>query len=431
MLLLLVAAVLVGFPTAFTLMALGIIFGFIGFQWNVFDLLVNKAFQLMTNDVLISIPVFLLMGYVMERAGLLDNLFRGVLLAAGGLRGSLAVATLVTGTIFGIASGIVGAGVALLGVIAFPAMLKQRYDPAFASGVIAAAGTLGILIPPSVQLILYSYVAGVSVARLYAAAFIPGFLLAGLYLIYVLGRAHLQKDIAPALPVEERGQSAGEVTKLLLKGLVPITILTVGVLGAILFGFATPTESASLGALGAVVLAAIYGRLNFQMIKESVFLTMRTAAMVGWLLVGSSLFSGVFALLGGSKLLGEVVNGLGLNAIAFVIVAQIIIFVLGWPLEWTEITIIFLPLFLPLLDQMGVDKIFFGVLMAVNLQTAFLSPPVAMSAYYLLGVAPKGSVTLGQIFRGMVPYMFICMVGIVIIWVFQETVFWLPRVLFG
>ncbi|MDQ3399688.1 MAG: TRAP transporter large permease subunit [Chloroflexota bacterium] len=429
MLLLLVVVIMIGFPTAFTLMALGIIFGFLGLQFRVFDLAVNKAFQLMTNDVLIAIPLFLFMGYIIERSGLLDSLFKSIQLATGPLRGSLAIATLITGTIFATATGIVGASVTLLGVLALPAMLRARYQTEFSTGVIAASGTLGILIPPSVLLILYGYVAGVSVPRLYAAAMLPGLMLAGLYFVYVFGRAYVQKDVAPALPKEERDHPIGTVLLMLLKGLVPITVLIGFVLLSILFGVATPTEAAALGALGGLVLAALYRRLSFANLKESVFLTMRTSAMVGWLLIGSSLFSGVFALLGGSRLLGDFVNGFGLNAVGFFWLMMVIVFFLGWPLEWTEITIIFLPLFLPLATAFGIDLVYLGVMLAINQQTSFLSPPVAMSAYYLMGVAPKG-VRLNQIFKGMYPFMAIQLAALAIVWFVPDIANWLPRTLF-
>lgn len=429
MLLLLVAVIMIGFPTAFTLMALGISFGFLGLQFRVFDLAVNKAFQLMTNDVLIAIPLFLFMGYIIERSGLLDTLFKSIQLATGPLRGSLAIATLITGTIFATATGIVGASVTLLGVLALPAMLRARYQTEFSTGVIAASGTLGILIPPSVLLILYGYVAGVSVPRLYAAAMLPGLMLAGLYFVYVIGRSYIQKDVAPALPKEERNYPTSTVLVMLVKGLVPITLLIGFVLVSILFGIATPTEAAALGALGGLVLAALYRRLSFANLKESVFLTMRTSAMVGWLLVGSSLFSGVFALLGGSKLLGDFVNGFGLDAVGFFWLMQLVVFFLGWPLEWTEITIIFLPLFLPLANEFKIDLVYLGVMLAINQQTSFLSPPVAMSAYYLMGVAPKG-VRLNQIFKGMYPFLAIQLVALAMVWFLPEIANWLPRTLF-
>ena len=429
MLLLLVGVIMIGFPTAFTLMALGIIFGFLGLQFRVFDLAVNKAFQLMTNDVLIAIPLFLFMGYIIERSGLLDNLFKSIQLATGPMRGSLAIATLITGTIFATATGIVGASVTLLGVLALPAMLRARYQTEFSTGVIAASGTLGILIPPSVLLILYGYVAGVSVPRLYAAAMLPGLMLAGLYFVYVVGRSYLQKDVAPALPKEERDFPLATVLLMLLKGLVPISVLIAAVLVSILFGIATPTEAAALGALGGLILAALYRRLSLANLKESVFLTMRTSAMVGWLLIGSSLFSGVFALLGGSKLLGDFVNGFGLDKVGFFWLMMLVVFFLGWPLEWTEITIIFLPLFLPLASSFGIDLVYLGVMLAVNQQTSFLSPPVAMSAYYLMGVAPKG-VMLNQIFKGMYPFMAIQLLALALVWFFPDIANWLPRVLF-
>jgi tripartite ATP-independent transporter DctM subunit len=430
MLLLLVFAIMIGFPTAFTLMALGMIFGFIAFQFLVFDLVVQKAFQLMTNDVLIAIPMFLFMGYIIERSGLLDTLFRSIQLATGPLRGSLALATLITGTIFATATGIVGASVTLLGVLALPSMLRARYETPFSTGVIAASGTLGILIPPSVLLILYGYVAGVGVPRLYAGAFAPGLMLAGLYFIYILGRSYLQPKIAPALPKEERDFPILTVLVMLLRGLVPVMALITAVLVSILAGLATPTEAAALGAVGGILLAALYRRLTFQNLRESVVLTMRTSAMVGWLLVGSSLFSGVFALLGGSAVIGRFVDALGLDAVGFFWLSQVIIFFLGWPLEWTEITIIFLPLFLPLLTQFGIDPLFFGIMTALNQQTSFLSPPVAMSAYYLKGVAPK-HVLLSQIFRGMYPFMVIQLLAMAVLWLFPELVHALPRVLFG
>lgn len=429
MLLLLVAVIMIGFPTAFTLMALGISFGFLGLQFRVFDLAVNKAFQLMTNDVLIAIPLFLFMGYIIERSGLLDTLFKSIQLATGPMRGSLAIATLITGTIFATATGIVGASVTLLGVLALPAMLRARYQTEFSTGVIAASGTLGILIPPSVLLILYGYVAGVSVPRLYAAAMLPGLMLAGLYFIYVIGRSYLQKDIAPALPKEERNYPTSTVLVMLVKGLVPITLLIGFVLVSILTGTATPTEAAALGALGGLVLAALYRRLSFANLRESVFLTMRTSAMVGWLLIGSSLFSGVFALLGGSKLLGDFINGFGLDAVGFFWLMQLVVFFLGWPLEWTEITIIFLPLFLPLANEFKIDLVYLGVMLAINQQTSFLSPPVAMSAYYLMGVAPKG-VRLNQIFKGMYPFMAIQLAALAIVWFIPDVANWLPRTLF-
>src|SRR2546425_3433638 len=301
MLALMVVAIMIGFPTAFTLMSLGITFGFLGMGFLVFDLAVQRVFFIMQNDVLVAIPLFLFMGYIIERAGILDELFHAVNVMFGWLPGSLAIATLATGTIFATATGIVGAAVTLLGLLAFPAMLRAGYNKRFAAGAVTASGTLGILIPPSVLLILYGFVAGVSVPRLYAGAFLPGFMLAFLYFGYVIVRAWFQPKIAPMIPKEMREKvTASEMLIVIFRGFVPIITLILFVLGAIFLGFATPSEGAALGALGGLLLAAAHKRLNFGMVKESVFLTVRAAAMVGWLLVGSSIFAAVFARLGGA-----------------------------------------------------------------------------------------------------------------------------------
>ena len=439
MLALLVVAIMIGFPTAFTLMSLGVTFGFLGIGFVVFDLVVQRTFFVMQNDVLVAIPLFLFMGYVVERAGILDELFHAVQVMFSWLPGSLAVATLATGTIFATATGIVGASVTLLGLLAFPAMMKAGYNKQYAAGAITASGTLGILIPPSVLLILYGFVAGVSVPRLYAGAFIPGFMLSALYLVFLVGRAKLKPEVAPMLPKEMRERlTAGEMTVLILRGFVPITLLILFVLVAIFFGFATPSEGAALGALGGLVLAAFHRRLNFGMLKESVFLTVRTSAMVGWLLVGSSIFAAVFARLGGGAIIADLVTGLNLTPEAFFWVAQFLIFVLGWPLEWTEITIIFLPLFLPLLagfherfpDNIATDGFFFGIMVALNQQTSFLSPPVAMSAYYLKGVVGK-LITLNEIFQGMYPFLAIQLIAMALLWFFPQMAYFLPTLVYG
>jgi tripartite ATP-independent transporter DctM subunit len=439
MIALMVLAILIGFPTAFTLMALGITFGFLGLGFLVFDLAVQRVFFVMQNDVLVAIPLFLFMGYIIERAGILDELFHAVNVMFGWLPGSLAVATLATGTIFATATGIVGAAVTLLGLLAFPAMLRAGYNKQFAAGAVTASGTLGILIPPSVLLILYGFVAGVSVPRLYAGAFLPGFMLSALYLGYIVVRAKLRPADAPRLPKEQREQLTGADTiRLILRGFVPIVSLILFVLGAIFFGLATPSEGAALGALGGILLAAAHRRLSFSMIRESVFLTVRTASMVGWLLVGSSIFAAVFARLGGAQIIGEFIFGLKLSPEVFFWVVQILIFVLGWPLEWTEITIIFMPLFLPLLatyhqqypDNIATDAFFFGIMAALNQQTSFLSPPVAMSAYYLRGVAGK-AITLNEIFSGMYPFLFIQVASMGILWLVPWLAYGPATAIFG
>ncbi|MDM4768083.1 TRAP transporter large permease subunit [Pelomonas sp. SE-A7] len=621
MLCLIVVVIMLGFPTAFTLMGLGMMFGFVAFYdpgtawWNnhVFDLMVQRAYGAMNNDTLLSIPLFVLMGYVMERGALVDKMFHSVQLAFRRLPGSLAVTTLVICTFWGIASGLVGAVVVLMGVIAMRPMLNAGYDVRLASGVITAGGTLGILIPPSVMIIVYAAVAGQSVVKLYAAAMFPGFFLAFLYLVYVIGWALLNPKVAPQLPIEQqrapispwvaqlasdysprmlvallksllapgRARAAGigygrvvasllralvpvwlalvclgttwwyvtiytqkvesnappavtatvaeprpaggglaeppgasgglqeppgalkeppgssgvqeppgavkeppgaaadtglqrmgevidvpkpesvpqafytgfaiscalsllllawyywkfdaeqfEILRMLVSSVMPLGILTLVVLGVILFGITTATESAAVGAAGAFLMAFQAGTLNFQRIKEAVFLTAKTTAMVCWLFVGSALFSAVFALLGGQALVEQWVLKLDLTPLQFMLLSQAIIFVLGWPLEWTEIIVIFVPIFLPLLQHFGIDPMLWGTLVFVNLQAAFLSPPVAMSAFYLKGVSPP-HVTLNQIFAGMMPYMLVVILCMVIMYVWPGMTLWLPGYLYG
>jgi len=573
MLTLIVIVIMMGFPTAFTLMGLGMFFGFIAFyvpgqSWaanRVFDLMVERTYGAMTNDVLISIPLFVLMGYVMERGALVDKMFYSIQLAFRKVPASLAVATLIVCTFWGIASGLVGAVVVLMGVIAFNPMLRAGYDVKLASGVITAGGTLGILIPPSVMIIVYAAVAGQSIVKLYAAAMFPGFFLSFLYLVYIIGWAMINPKIAPRLPeaqtkvpipawlakfedayrsqsilislvkavlspskakqidaegrpvsywmlvtnlcyalvpfmlvagtlytvwwyvvihqqaaveaavteVQQLGtpeQSKSEATpaelgptlefylwfwgiaaacallqvryywrfnaerlqivKLLTSSTMPLGILTIVVLGVILFGITTATESAGVGAFGAFLLAVQARTLDWKRTKEAVFLTAKTTAMVCWLFVGSALFSGVFAILGGQALLEHWVLGLNMSPITFMLLSQAIIFVLGWPLEWTEIIIIFVPIFLPMLKHFNIDPVLWGTLVFVNLQAAFLSPPVAMSAFYLKGVAPK-HVTLNQIFAGMMPYMIIVIICMVIMYLWPGMTLWLPNYLYG
>ena len=613
MLSLVVVAIMLGFPTAFTLMGMGMLFAFFAYHSGdqtaagalrqTLDLMVQRAFSVMGNDVLISIPLFVFMGYLVERANLIEKLFRSLHLALARVPGSLGVATLVTCAVFATATGIVGAVVTLMGLLALPQMLRAGYDVRLSAGVITAGGCLGILIPPSVLLIVYGATAGVSVVQLYAGAFFPGIMLAGLYIVYVVIMAKLRPDWAPPLTAAQRAvplpaglkaigatsdgwalgsliqglkgrrnqhvssryllgqlgiallpailfagvavasyqsatrvvveesytelqamgsgtnedtsssgglaepEGAGlaeppdtsaaqeppgadavaeppgavaeppaadtaaapaatgeppattrpaptgfwmglaggalalvafyailsharlEVFKMLLSSFFPLLVLILAVLGSIVFGLATPTEAAAVGAFGGFVLAAAYRQLTFSVVKESVFLTAKTSAMVCWLFVGSAIFSAAFALLGGQELVEQWVLGMNLTKTQFLVLSQVIIFVLGWPLEWTEIIVIFMPIFIPLLDNFGVDPLFFGLLVALNLQTAFLSPPVAMSAFYLKGVAPK-HVTLNQIFAGMLPFMGIQVLAIVLLYMFPGIGLWLPEVLY-
>jgi len=433
-----VFVIMIGFPVAFTLMAMGIMFGYYAyytpgqafFDNRVFDLLTQNTFSVMSNDALVSIPLFLMMGYVIERANVLDRLFQALQLASRRVPGSLAVATLLTCALFATATGIVGAVVTLMGLLAFPQMLKAGYDPRLASGVTCAGGCLGILIPPSIMLIVYAAASSISVVRLYAAAMIPGFLLAGLYVAYVIILATVRPNLAP--PMSKTGVEVplGQVILMLLRSFFPLAVLMLSVLGAIFFGVATPTEAASVGAFGALALAAGYRSLTWKGVKESVYLTARTSAMVCFLFVGSSTFASIFAYLGGDVMIKNFVVGLDLSPLTFMIVAQIIIFLLGWPLEWTEIIVIFIPIFLPLLPYFHIDPMFFGILVALNLQTAFLSPPMAMACYYLKGIAPP-RITLVQIFDGCYPFLALIILSMVMVYVFPDLVYWLPDKLYG
>jgi tripartite ATP-independent transporter DctM subunit len=434
-----IVVVLLGFPIAFTLIAMGLGFGYYAyyepdrmetiFDNRIFDLFVQNTFSVMSNEVLVAVPLFLFMGYVVERANIVDRLFHSIRLAARNVPGSMAVAALVTCAVFATASGIIGAVVTLMGLLAFPAMLHAGYDKRLASGVICAGGTLGILIPPSIMLIVYAAIAQVSPVRLYAAALFPGMMLASMYIVYVIIRATLNPSLAPR-PPEEDVPPFGKIVFQLLTSFVPLAVLIVGVLGSILAGIATPAEAAGVGSMGGLILALIYRALTWQRLKEAVYLTARTSAMVCWLFVGSWTFASVFSYLGGHDLIEHFIVGLDVGSVGFLIIAQLIIFLLGWPLEWSEIIIIFVPIFLPLLDRFNVDPLLFGVLIGLNLQTSFLTPPMAMAAYYLKGVA-LDTVELMEIFRGIMPYLGIVMLAMVLVYIFPEIALWLPVALFG
>jgi len=457
-----ISLVFLGFPIAFTLMALGIGFGYYAYfdagrMWRsfnrlaedsdwwasttgwleglfnnrIFDLFVNQTYTVMSNEVLTAVPLFLFMGYIVERANIVSRLFSTLNIAARNIPGSMGVAALITCALFATATGIVGAVVTLMGLLALPAMLKVRYDNSFAAGIICAGGTLGILIPPSIMLIVYAASSGVSIVRLYAAAMLPGLTLVGLYLVYIIGRSILQPGIAPRPTKEEVPDvAAGKLLVMVLTSFFPLAFLILAVLGSILFGLATPTEAAAIGALGGMLLAIGYGAMTFHRLRESVYLTVRTTAMVCWLFVGSYTFSAVFSYLGGEQVIAEFVRGMDLSPLQFLLMAQIIIFLLGWPLEWSEIIIIFVPIFLPLLPAFGIDPLFFGVLVALNLQTSFLTPPMAMSAYYLKGIAPP-SVKLTEIFSGVLPYLVMVLICMTLLYNFPQIVFYLPDLFYG
>jgi TRAP-type mannitol/chloroaromatic compound transport system permease large subunit len=537
MLVLFVAFIMLGFPIAFTLMALGVFFGYFAMGDLVFSLVVQRTYSVMTNDVLISIPLFVFMGYVIERANVLDRLFRSLQLAAGPVPASLALATLATCAIFATATGIVGAVVTLMGLLAFPAMLRAGYDVKISAAVVCAGGCLGILIPPSVMLILYGATAGVSVVKLYAGAFFPGIMLAGLYMLLTVMFALLNPKLAPKLtenPSDIDKELSPGVIKFfrsplpsllyaafigaliwfhdlgatwvgifvifglgnayyawrlpgvyytLISSFLPLFALIASALGTIVFGIATPSEAAAMGSLGALILALLYGanydvawkrwlvtvygiavgallvgmflfipfrtfaitfllvtivavvplipfnRFGFTALSESIYLTARTTAMVCWLFIGSFIFSAIFAYLGGHGPIEKFVLWMNLNQTGFMILAQVIIFVLGWPLEWTEIIVIFMPIFLPLLKTFEIDPLFFGLLVALNIQTSFLSPPVAMAPFYLKGVAPSW-VNINDIFRGVLPYMLVVIVSMVMLYAFPQIGLAMPNYLY-
>ena len=431
-----IVLVLLGFPVAFTLVAIGVGFGYFAyFQIDnliynqIFYLLNQNTYSVMENDVLVAIPLFLFMGYVVERANIVSRLFYSLQLATRHLPGSMAVAALVTCAIFSTASGIVGAVVTLMGLLAFPAMVKANYDRGFAAGVICAGGTLGILIPPSIMLIVYAAIAELSVLRLYAAAMIPGVLLASFYIVYVVGRAYFNPKLAPK-PLEEEVPSTRIILFQMLTSVLPLSALIMSVLGSILMGLATPAEAAAIGAFGGLFLAFCYKALNWTTLKQSIFLTAKTSAMVCWLFVGSWTFASIFSYLGGHSLIEHWVLALNLQPWQFLVLAQLIIFLLGWPLEWSEIVIIFVPIFLPMLDAFGVNPYFFAMLVALNLQTSFLTPPMAMSAYYLKGVAGN-QIELIEIFKSIMPYLFIVIFTMVLMYNFPGIALFLPDYFFG
>ncbi|MDF0520333.1 TRAP transporter large permease subunit [Bradyrhizobium yuanmingense] len=430
--------IMLGFPIAFTLMAMGVSFGYYAyytpgqdfFQNRIFTLLVQKTFEVTSSDVLVAVPLFLFMGYLIERANILDRLFYSLQLSMKNVPGALAVATLITCAMFATATGIVGAVVTLMGLLALPAMLRAGYDAKLSAGVVCAGGCLGILIPPSILLIVYAATAGVSAVKLYAAAFFPGFMLAGLYVLYAMTRAIINPALAPKLPREQTDVPTSKVIWALATSFLPLALLIVSVLGAILFGLATPSEAAAIGALMSIVLAAAYRSLNYEMIRESVYLTVRATAMVCYLFIGSWTFSAVFAVLGGQSVVEQFFTSMNLSPIQFLLLTQVIIFLLGWPLEWTEIIIIFVPIFLPLLPQYGIDPIFFGILVALNTQTAFNTPPVAMAAFYLKGVAPP-EVKLTDIFSGALPFVGLVFLTMALVYIFPGIALWLPSYLYG
>jgi tripartite ATP-independent transporter DctM subunit len=429
MLTLMIFVIFVGFPIAFTLLLLALVFGYVGLGDTVFYLMVFQTIGLMKEEVLAAVPLFIFMGYITEQAGLMERLFRVLQLMMAPLRGALYVAVILTATVFAMATGIVGAAVTVLGIMAAPIMIKSGYSPRLSAGAIAAGGTLGILVPPSVMLIVMGPVLGVSVARLYAAAFGPGFLLAGLYIIYTLGRSYLNPRVGPAVPLEERAKSVMELGRAFVVGVVPLALLITCTLGSILGGLATPTEAASVGATGAIILGFAYRRLTFGRIKQAAISTLTTSSMVLFLAVTSNVFGAVFARLGTATVITNSLLALPLPPFAMLLIVMLLIFLLGWPFEWPAIVLVFLPIFYPVIAALKYDPTWFGALIAVNLQTAFLSPPVAMSAYYLRSVVPQWE--LSTIYRGMADFMIIQIIGLLVVILFPQIALWFPNWLFG
>jgi tripartite ATP-independent transporter DctM subunit len=429
MLITLLGVIFIGFPISFTLIVISIIFGYIGLGKMVFDLMVMQTFGLMQEEVLAAVPLFIFMGYITEQAGLMERLFKAFRYILAPLKGSLYLGVIFTATIFAMATGIVGAAVTVLGIMAAPIMIKCGYSPRLSAGAITAGGTLGILIPPSVMLIVMGPVMGVSVARLYAASFGPGFLLSLLYITYVLIRSYLNPSLGPPVPLEERIASTRMKIREFVVGMVPLGVLIAGTLGSILAGLATPVEAAAVGSAGAVVLALAYRKLNWGNLRKAALGTLQTTSMVLFLGVASNIFGSVFARLGSAEVITNTLLALPFSPFVMVLIVMVLIFLLGWPFEWPAIILLFLPIFLPLILALKVDLVWFGVLVAVNLQTAFLSPPVAMSAYYLKAVVPEWE--LSAIYRGMADFMILQVIGLGLVMFFPEIALWFPRWLFG
>jgi tripartite ATP-independent transporter DctM subunit len=422
------AAIFIGFPIAFTLITVALIFGWFALGSTiVLNLMVLQFFSVMRDPTLASVPFFLFMGYLLEQSGLMERLFRGVQLMFAGLRGSLYLAVLVTATIFAAATGIVGSSVTLLGVMAAPAMKRSKYDIQLSAGAITAGGTLGILIPPSVMLIVMGPVVGVPATDLFTAAVFPGLLLAGLYIVYCLGRCLLDPSLGPPLPMEERATSTMQIVREVVFGMAPVVVVILATLGVILAGIATPTDAGAVGSLAVLILTLLYRRMNMTAFKKAVFATLEVSCMILLLVAASNFFGSVFARLGSATYIAELLLNLDFGATGMLLVILAIIFILGWPLEWVPIVLIVVPIMLPLVEKLGIDKIWFCTLVAVCMQTAWLSPPVALSAYFLKGVVPDWD--LGDIYKGMMQFMVLQVIGLLLVLFFPEIALWLPRVL--
>jgi tripartite ATP-independent transporter DctM subunit len=420
-------AIFIGFPIAFTLIAIALGVGYFALGPIALHLMTLQFFAVMKETSLASVPFFLFMGYLLEQSGLMERLFRGVQQLLAGVRGSLYLAVLITATIFAAATGIVGSSVTLLGVMAAPSMKRSGYDVQLSAGAITAGGTLGILIPPSVMLIVMGPVVGVPTTELFAAAVIPGLLLSGLYIAYALGRSYLDPALGPPLPPEERMESTGAVLRELSLGVLPVTVVILATLGAILAGIATPTDAGAVGAFVVFLLTVVSRRLSWEKLKRAVYATLEVSCMILLLVAASNYFGAVFSRLGSANMIAESLLALPFGPTVMLILILLIIFVLGWPLEWVPIVLIVVPILLPLVQKLGIDLVWFSTLVAVCLQTAWLSPPVALSAYFLKGVVPDWP--LIDIYKGMMQFMVLQLIGLALIIAFPQLALWLPSVL--
>ncbi len=422
-------AIFVGFPISFTLIFLGMVFGYLGFGQLVFYLMTFQFYNVMMEQTLAAVPLFVFMGIMMEQAGLMERLFGSIQKMLANVSGSLYVAVLLVSTIFAAATGIVGASVTILGIMAAKTMNRSNYDVRLAAGTITAGGTLGILIPPSIMLVVMGPVLEVPVTDLFAAAIVPGIMLAGMYTLYALGRCWLNPSLGPKLAIEDRAESMGHLWYEFFMGLVPPAALVMFALGSILFGFATPTEGAACGAVGALLLTLAYRKLSWKRFQDALITTLEISVLILFLVAASNFFGAVFSRLGTPTMLTELLLGMDLPQTAVLLIIMALIFLLGWPLEWVPIVLIIVPILIPLLDQMGVNLTWFGILVAVNLQTAWLSPPVALSAYFLKGVVPEWD--LRDIYIGMMQFMVIQLVGLLLILMFPQIALWLPEYIYG
>ena len=422
-------AIFVGFPISFTLIFLGFVFGYLGFGPLVFYLMTLQFSMVMTEQALAAVPLFVFMGIMMEQAGLMERLFSSVQLMLARVRGSLYYAVLFVSVIFAAATGIVGASVTILGIMAAKSMNRSGYDVRLAAGTITAGGTLGILIPPSIMLVVMGPIMEIPVTDLFAAAIIPGILLAVLYAGYTTIRCWLNPSLGPVLPEEMRATSMKEVWIEFFLGLVPPAALVFAALGSILFGFATPTEAAGCGAMGALILSLAYKKLTLSKLQEALIKTLEITALIMVLVAASNFFGAVFSRLGTPMVLTDFLLSLEINKYFILFIIMAMIFLLGWPLEWVPIVLIIIPIILPLIESLGFNLTWFAILVAVNLQTAWLSPPVALSAYFLKGVVPEWD--LKDIYIGMMQFMVLQVIGLILIVMFPQLVLWLPEYIYG